>query len=250
MTLVRHHIAWLDATYIHPSARPTPSVHHLRSLVSTWHSHITSPDLRNSLSTTQLNDLFGHLNRVFFSDSVPPHNKMLSAGFSYLDAKQTECFGKSFYNPLVGTQVLLHPVLYRGCHAHQNLSQLDSLDPTIQQRQQQQTMTRLHNRLGTLLHEMCHAFLKAYACRSCPMHDACVGPRGHGRAWQMLAKKMEQVATVVLGGAVDMGRFPSLLRDCEGNGRLPSVHDLEVFGMNGVGSPSEVGIRHSWEKAR
>jgi hypothetical protein len=54
----------------------------------------------------------------------------------------------------------------------------------------------------------------------------------------MLAKKIEQVAAVVLGGTVDMGRFPSLLRDCEGSGRLPSVHDLEVFGMNGVGSGS------------
>ncbi|KAI5377404.1 hypothetical protein J4E82_003856 [Alternaria postmessia] len=45
------------------------------------------------------------------------------------------------------------------------------------------------------------------------MHDSCIGPLGHGRAWQMLAKKIEQVATVVLGGTVDMGRFPSLLRD-------------------------------------
>lgn len=238
MTLVRHHIAWLDATYLHPSARPTPSVHHLRSLISTWRSHLTSPDLRSSLSTSQLNDLFAHLNRVFFSDQVPPHNKVLSAGFSYLDARQTECFGKSFYNPLVGTQILLHPVLYRGCGQFNHLSHHDSLDPTIQQRQQQQISTSLYNRLGTLLHEMCHAFLKAYTCRSCPMHDSCIGPLGHGRAWQMLAKKIEQVAAVVLGGTVDMGRFPSLLRDCEGSGRLPSVHDLEVFGMNGVGSRS------------
>ena len=242
MTLVRHHIAWLDATYLHPSARPTPSVHHLRSLIATWHPHITSPDLRSSLSTSQLSDLFTHLNRIFFSDQVPPHNKTLSAGFSYLDARQTECFGKSFYNPLVGTQVLLHPVLYRGCFQYQNLGHHDSLDPTIQRRQQEQISTRLHNRLGTLLHEMCHAFLKAYTCRSCSMHDSCIGPLGHGRAWQMLAKKIEQVATVVLGGTVDMGRFPSLLRDCEGSGRLPSVHDLEVFGMNGGGCASGVGL--------
>ncbi|KAG9188201.1 hypothetical protein G6011_02124 [Alternaria panax] len=241
MTLVRHHVAWLDATYLHPSARPTPSVHHLRSLVATWHPHLASSDLRSSLSTTQLNNLFAHLNRVFFSDQVPPHNKALSAGFSYLDARQTECFGKSFYNPVVGTQLLLHPVLYRGCFQHQNLSHIDSLDPTMQQRQQQQMATRLYNRLGTLLHEMCHAFLKAYTCRSCPMHDSCIGPLGHGRAWQMLARKIEQVAAVVLGGAVDMGRFPSLLRDCEGSGRLPSVHDLEVFGMSGGGSASSSG---------
>ncbi len=65
------------------------------------------------------------------------------------------------------------------------------------------------------------------------MHDSCIGPRGHGRAWQILAAKLEQVARVVIGGPVDLGRFPSLLRDCEGTGKLPSVHDLEVFGMGG-----------------
>jgi hypothetical protein len=45
---------------------------------------------------------------------------------------------------------------------------------------------------------------------------------------------MEQVVSVVLGGGVDMGRFPSLLRDLEGHGRLPSMHDLEVYGFVGV----------------
>jgi hypothetical protein len=250
MTLVRHHVAWLDATYLHPSARPTPSVHHLRSLLSTWYMHITSPDLRTSLSIQQLTSLFAHMNRVFFGDCVPAHNAALSAGFTYLDARQTECFGKSFYSPLVGTQVLLHPVLYRGCYlddyrdAHgcgmettTTTTNTESTDPKTTAHQQQQQyhrqQSRLHSRLGTLLHEMIHAFLKAHVCRSCPMHDSCIGPRGHGRAWQILAAKLEQVARVVIGGPVDLGRFPSLLRDCEGTGKLPSVHDLEVFGMGG-----------------
>jgi hypothetical protein len=215
MTLIRHHTAWLDATFLHPSSRPTPAVLHLQSLLSTWSTHLTGSDMRRTISPSQLTTLFTHLNRVFFSSCVPPHNALLSAGFSFLPGDDTSCFGKSYFNPIVGTQILIHPTLYRG---NTNTKELD---------------TRLRNRIGTILHEMCHAFLKAYACRSCPMHDTCVGPSGHGRAWQVLAKKMEEVAGVVLGARVDMGRFPSLLRDVEGHGRLPSAHDLEVYGWGG-----------------
>ncbi|KAI4957699.1 hypothetical protein J4E86_004838 [Alternaria arbusti] len=100
MSLVRHHISWLDATYLHPSARPTPSVLHLRSLLSYWYPHLTSHDLRSTLSARQVTTLFAHLNRVFFAGNVPTHNDLLSAGFSYLDSRQRDCFGKSFYNPV------------------------------------------------------------------------------------------------------------------------------------------------------
>jgi hypothetical protein len=41
-----------------------------------------------------------------------------------------------------------------------------------------------------------------------------------------------------------MGRFSSLLRDMEGHGRLPSSHDLEVYGWGGTvgGSEREKGM--------
>ncbi|RAR06262.1 hypothetical protein DDE83_007017 [Stemphylium lycopersici] len=217
MTLVRHHMAWLDATYLHPSARTTPAVQQLRSLLQAWHPQITGLDMRRTLSIAQLTTLFTHLNRVFFSSCVPRHNTFLTTGFSYLAEQQRDCFGKSLFNPLIGTQILIHPTLYRG-----NGSPSHHPD-----------MLRLRNRLGTIVHEMSHAFLKAYSCRSCCMHEACDGATGHGRAWQLLAKKLEEVATVVLGGEVDMGRGPSLLREVEISGRLPSCHDLEAYGMNG-----------------
>jgi hypothetical protein len=228
MALVRHHIAWLDATYLHPSSRPTPSVLHLQSLLSTWSSNLAGLDMRETMSTLQLNDLFVHLNRVFFSDCVPSHNTFLTAGFSYIPDTRTECFGKSFFNPLMGTQILIHPTLYRG----------NSSDP----RQRDYLDTRLRNRLGTVLHEMCHAYLKAYSCRSCAMHDTCIGPLGHGRAWQILAAKMEEVASVLLGGRVNMGRFPSLLRDLEGHGKVPSPHDLEAYGFGAEVGNGEQGM--------
>ncbi|KAF1937662.1 hypothetical protein EJ02DRAFT_330215, partial [Clathrospora elynae] len=205
MHLVRHHVAWLDKTYLqNSSSNSTSRVQQLKSLLHIWHPHITGADMRHSISTTQLQTLFTHLNDVFFSGSVPAHNKILTNGFSYIPEHQKNCFGTSYFNPIIGTQILLHPSLYR----HNN--QPDNLD------------IRGRNRLGTLLHEMCHAFLKAYTCRACPMHDHSVGPRGHGRAWQILAAKIEEVAAKVMGGSVDMGRFPSLLRDMEGHGRLPS----------------------------
>ncbi|KAE8833950.1 hypothetical protein HRS9122_08030 [Pyrenophora teres f. teres] len=72
MSLVRHHIAWLDATYIHPSATPTPAVKQLGALLTTWHPHLSSANLRHTLSTRQLATLFSHLNTVFFNGCIPP----------------------------------------------------------------------------------------------------------------------------------------------------------------------------------
>jgi hypothetical protein len=40
---------------------------------------------------------------------------------------------------------------------------------------------------------------------------------------------MEEVATKIMGGYVDMGRYPSLLHDLAGNGKVPSKHDLEIL---------------------
>lgn len=207
MRLVRHHIAWLDQTYLQDSR----AVLQLKSLLRAWEPNLVGVDLRQSISREQLKQLFTQLNQVFFFGAVPAHREALSNGFSWLPESKKDCFGVSYFNPIVGTQLLLHPTLYR---QNNNTEDLD---------------VRWRNRIGTILHEMCHAFLKAYTCRSCPMYDHCVGPRGHGRAWQLLAAKIEQVASHLMAGFVDMGRFPALLHDMEGHGRLPSSHDLEVY---------------------
>ncbi|KAF2853645.1 hypothetical protein T440DRAFT_466029 [Plenodomus tracheiphilus IPT5] len=212
MRLVRHHIAWLDYTYLHPScSKDALDVSQLRSLLHVWKPNLIASDLRSSISTVQLQHLFQQLNQVFFFGAVPKHRQSVSTGFSWLPESKTECFGISYYNPIIGTQLLLHSKLYRHNGNPQDVD------------------LRLRNRIGTILHEMCHSFLKAYTCRSCIMHDQCVGPRGHGRAWQVLAAKIEEVASQLIGGPVDMGRFPSLMHDMESHGRLPSQHDMEVY---------------------
>ncbi|KAH7073611.1 hypothetical protein BKA63DRAFT_37435 [Paraphoma chrysanthemicola] len=212
MRLVRHHTTWLDDMYLNVSPEKYgPNVRQLQSLLHTWKANLTGPDMRSSMSSTQALHLISVLNRVFFFGSIPPHRQAISAGFSWLSPTEKSCFGIGTFNPLIGTQVLLHPILYR------TGGSADDLD------------VRWRNRLGTILHELCHAFLKAYTCRSCPMHDRCVGARGHGRAWQLLAAKMEEVATRLMGGFVDFGRWPSLLNELEGCGKLPSAHDLEML---------------------
>lgn len=215
MRLVRHHVAWLDKTYMHSLPKKNLDILRLRSLLQTWNPNLTGQDMRQSMSSIQMIHLVKLLNKVFFFGAIPSHREIISSGFAWLPESEQACFGVGTFNPIIGTQVLLHPTLYRN---HGDLEDLD---------------VRWRNRLGTVLHELCHAFLKAYTCKSCPTHDSCIGPRGHGRAWQILAAKMEEVATRLMGGYVDFGRYPSLLHDLEGNGKLPSAHDLEIlkFGM-------------------
>jgi hypothetical protein len=205
MRLVRHHVAWLDKTYLQePQKYDNLNVLQLKSLLHSWNPNLTGRDMRQTMSIKLLN-------QIFFFDAIPSHRQAISSGFSWLPDSEQACFGIGTFNPVIGTQVLLHPVLYRHGGDPEDLD------------------ARWRNRIGTVLHELCHAFLKAYTCRSCPMHDQCIGARGHGRAWQILATKMEEVATKLMGGYVDFGRYPSLLHDLEGNGKLPSAHDLEVL---------------------
>ena len=212
MRLVRVHVAWLDSTYLQSSQEEDGfEVLQLKSLLRVWNQNLTGIDMRQTMSRPQLLHLIAILSKIFFFDAVPKHRQTISDGFSWLPDNNKSCFGIGTFNPIIGTQLLLHPKLYR----HRG----DPQDPEV----------RWRSRLGTILHEMSHSFLKAYTCRSCTMHEHSVGPRGHGRAWQILAAKIEQVATRLLGGFVDMGRYQSLLHDFEGHGRVPSAHDLEVL---------------------
>jgi hypothetical protein len=212
MRFVRHHVVWLDKTYLQfPQKDDSISVLQLKSLLQAWNPNLTGQDMRQTMSSAQFLHLIKLLNRIFFFGAIPPHRQTISSGFSWLPDSEQACFGVGTFSPVIGTQVLLHPILYRHGGDHENID------------------VRWRNRLGTVLHELCHAFLKAYTCRSCPMHDQCIGARGHGRAWQILAAKMEEVATQLMGGYVDFGRYPSLLHDLEGTGKLPSAHDLEVL---------------------
>jgi hypothetical protein len=67
------------------------------------------------------------------------------------------------------------------------------------------------SRLGTLLHEICHAFLDVHACSACPEYLAEVRQMyGHGFAWQRIALMVELSARDRLGMNFCLGRFSAL----------------------------------------
>jgi len=106
-------------------------------------------------------------------------------------------------------------------------------------------------RLGTLLHEMIHAFLSEYVCIACTTTQQNISDdfsNGHGRAWHRLAVAVEKAASELLEcGEVDLGRLMTLHRylapmytasirdpfDRMENETAynPSFHDLQEFGF-------------------
>lgn len=86
-------------------------------------------------------------------------------------------------------------------------------------------------RLGTIIHELLHAFLDRYVCTFFPKHADDMNPGGHGRAWHRIAKVIEE-SLRVLGMERRMGRAGAMLDDWEAKlAYRPSIHDLEAFGF-------------------
>ncbi|KAF2494302.1 hypothetical protein BU16DRAFT_563224 [Lophium mytilinum] len=78
------------------------------------------------------------------------------------------------------------------------------------------------SRLNTLLHEMIHAFLNQFSCRSCRYY-------GHGKEWQLITKRIEQVAPALLGFRAAVGRFDGLIDDLRRGMKLPSAQDILLY---------------------
>lgn len=69
-------------------------------------------------------------------------------------------------------------------------------------------------RIGTLVHELIHAFLSQHACTQCRVYKAYEADgAGHGRGFQLIAKAIEENALMLLGLSIDIGRLGDLLRD-------------------------------------
>jgi hypothetical protein len=67
------------------------------------------------------------------------------------------------------------------------------------------------SRLSTLVHELVHAYICEYACRSCPSYQEDVAQLdGHGRVWQRIAKSVEYFARRVIGLPLDLDRFTAI----------------------------------------
>jgi hypothetical protein len=90
-------------------------------------------------------------------------------------------------------------------------------------------------RIGTILHEMTQAFLGLYKCIECFTADenACA----HGRAWQVVAKAIEEQSLRLLGVEVSLGRLDAVFADRKEQKGRWTIHGLEVCGF----IDSEVG---------
>ena len=93
--------------------------------------------------------------------------------------------------------------------------------------------------LSVLIHESIHVFLEYHACQRCRSWRK--DSKGeHGRHFQTIAQKMEEVFPKLVGLPIDLGRLEGFLGDL-GVGRgvvrkalVPSVHDLEVWRFEDV----------------
>lgn len=90
--------------------------------------------------------------------------------------------------------------------------------------------------IGTLLHELVHAFLQYWPCDGtlCPeLHCAAkhylpLGQVEHGPAWQMLAAAIEMRCTTWLGFPVRLNRKASALKHVMGYKVAPFEHEADL----------------------
>ena len=91
---------------------------------------------------------------------------------------------------------------------------------------------RAVDRLSTLLHELVHAYLDLYGCRSCTSNIECVVQLdGHGRAWQLIASAIERATGVYLGFPLSLCRFAAVRNNWACLTRWPTCKDVEEWGL-------------------
>jgi len=77
--------------------------------------------------------------------------------------------------------------------------------------------TRLEKYLGTLLHEMLHAYLGIYMCDCCPrchqLSDRIMGTSGHGPTWHEAAFALEQATHPLIGRKLELGRRNGMISE-------------------------------------
>jgi len=92
-----------------------------------------------------------------------------------------------------------------------------------------QGKTLAEERIGCILHELLHIFVVQYMCDYCTRWE---NRLSHGRAWQRIAKAIEEQSLRLLGVEVDIGRLDAMLADRrEWEDTRNSLHDLESWGF-------------------
>lgn len=95
----------------------------------------------------------------------------------------------------------------------------------------QRSEMRGMDRISTLLHEALHGFLGAYTCKCASTYHYSIGNDGHGRAWQLVAAKIEERVPQLLEIPAFLGRFSSLRGGMFPTNKLPSMCDLNSYNL-------------------
>ena len=185
------------------------------------------------------------LSKIFFM------NSLRTAPVS-LDNELTDASG----HPLYG-HTSAHDTIWSS-HIPIQINSKYCLDPANQKHKASSPFLTI---CGALLHEMCHAFLHMYSCaradgwsvnnlERCPRSAVCaqycnenIGKTGHGRAWHILVKEIEEVAPYVLGAHVKLWGEDDFYLALQ-NGWLPSDCDV----ANCFSSAAQVLVQQTLEK--
>lgn len=181
-----------------------------------WMTAFNEDDPRNSLADVVLQDLANALNKLFFFGAI---NNLTAVWDTQILDKPKELgtfglTGSGCSNGSMYSSIWIHPTrlsrLYTPPSGHRG-------------------MALAEQRLGTLLHELLHAFLDQYACKSCKAAKHNTG--GHNRPWQRIAKAIEEESWKLLGVDVDLERLTAMRNDVLNKELRPSIHDLEEWGF-------------------
>lgn len=86
--------------------------------------------------------------------------------------------------------------------------------------------------VSILFHEAIHAVLEEYGCPECKTSEINDMAGHHGRPYQMLSTKIEEVVPILLGIPVKIGKFDALVLSWDEVHNLISRHDLAVFKLS------------------
>ncbi|KAF2638268.1 hypothetical protein P280DRAFT_79827 [Massarina eburnea CBS 473.64] len=171
---------------------------------------LNAADCRKTLDEEYMGGVVRSLCDVFFFGE-----DLLGRGFKWSRSKETEweCGEKT---PLIR----IHPISY---------------DEAVY-------TSRACQRLGAIMHDLIRVFLSQHACPDCKWAwKENVNIRGRGRAWQVMAKGIEEAGPKLLGVRdIGLRRLACLVADVEDEVEKVSRHDLEVYGYSKLLDVDEV----------
>ena len=195
--LVEQHIRWLHSTHFgKPNEEMAARVRRLNDLISNWKERLDAKDLRKTLSEEEMTGLLNDLSETFFDAELVPPQPSFQVQFDWVDDHD-----KNKWNIL-------------GVTIHKSYGCLIKLDPNVVNPLNHWVFPKVFDkrrqgRLGTLVHELCHAFFCRHICENCQSRVS------HGMAWQQLALELEHVSSNLLGLRMDLDRCLSLTCDEE-----------------------------------